>query len=117
MTKLSIVMDVQTDMLRSQPYLGSRIVRATAALTAFAAGTLAICDGAAAQGRLEAQYMLTLAGLTFGSGTWQVEVRDDQYNATVNGTIGGGLQGFDRGGAAPGSGGTRLRRPPPGPGY
>jgi len=117
MTKLSIVMDVQTDMLRSQPYLGSRIVRATAALTAFAAGTLAICDGAAAQGRLEAQYTLTLAGLTFGSGTWQVEVRDDQYNATVNGTIGGVLQVLTSGGASTVARGTVSRGHLTGTGY
>lgn len=44
---------------------------------------------AAAQGRLDARYEVTLAGIPVGRGNWTVEIAEDHYSATVSGaTIG-----------------------------
>jgi len=50
-----------------------------------------------AQGRLEAKYQASLAGLPIGKGAWIVDISDDQYSAAVSGgttglmkSIGGG---------------------------
>jgi hypothetical protein len=64
-------------------------------------GALALCAAlavpAAAQGRLDAKYEASLAGLPIGKGAWIVDVADDQYSAAVTGattglmkSIGGG---------------------------
>ena len=49
---------------------------------------------AAAQGRLDAQYEASLAGIQVGKGTWTIEVTDDQYTATAKGGSTGLLQTF-----------------------
>ncbi|HAO41076.1 MAG TPA: DUF3108 domain-containing protein [Afipia sp.] len=62
------------------------------------AGLLAMCAcPASAQGRLDAKYEATLAGLPIGKGAWVVDVSEDQYSAAVSGattglmkSIGGG---------------------------
>jgi hypothetical protein len=53
---------------------------------AFAA-TLAIDAShvAAAQGRLEAEYTATLAGIPIGHGNWIIEISEDQFTATASG--------------------------------
>jgi hypothetical protein len=44
---------------------------------------------AAAQGRLEAEYTASLAGIPIGRGTWVIEISDDQFTAAASGsTIG-----------------------------
>src|SRR5215475_6061359 len=57
-----------------------------------AAGLLLAASGAspaAAQGRLEAQYEATLAGIAVGKGAWNIEIGDDSYAASsVGGTSG-----------------------------
>lgn len=52
---------------------------------------------ASAQGRLDAKYEASLAGLPIGKGAWIVDIADDQYSAAVSGattglmkSIGGG---------------------------
>jgi hypothetical protein len=82
-----------------QPYLAMPAVRAAVALGALIGMTAgdAGSGGAAAQGRLEAQYTVTLAGIPFGTGTWQVDVREDQFNASMSGSTGGLLQLFSGG--------------------
>lgn len=50
-----------------------------------------------AQGRVEAQYIVTLGGIPFGRGSWQIDVRDDHYNASMNGSTTGLLQLFAKG--------------------
>lgn len=52
---------------------------------------------ACAQGRLDAKYEASLAGLPIGKGAWIVDIADDQYSAAVSGattglmkSIGGG---------------------------
>jgi hypothetical protein len=52
---------------------------------------------ASAQGRLDAKYEASLAGITIGKGAWIVDIAEDQYSAAVSGattglmkSIGGG---------------------------
>ena len=40
---------------------------------------------AAAQGRFEAEYTATLAGIPIGRGNWVIEISDDQFTATASG--------------------------------
>ncbi len=52
---------------------------------------------AAAQGRLDAQYEASLAGILVGKGSWVVDIADDQYSATANGGTTGILKAFTGG--------------------
>ena len=49
---------------------------------------------AAAQGRLDAEYVASLAGIPIGRGNWVVEVGDEQYSAVATGGTTGLLQFF-----------------------
>jgi hypothetical protein len=64
-----------------------RIVVAFAALVA-AVG----CNGAFAQGKLDARYTATLGGVSFGKGAWLVDVREDRFTAAVSGATAGVLR-------------------------
>ena len=58
-----------------------------------------------AQGKLEARYTASLAGIPVGKGVWVVDVSDDQYTAAANGKTTGILQVFSGGhGSAAGRG-------------
>jgi hypothetical protein len=59
-----------------------------------------------AQGRLEAKYEVTLAGITIGKGAWVIEVGDDQYSAAASGGSSGLLSMVSSG---QGSGGSQGR--------
>ena len=76
-------------------------VRAAAfAAAAFIAGAAAAADSAhvaAAQGRLEAEYTATLAGIPIGRGSWIIEISDDQFTATATGGTFGILKAFTSG--------------------
>jgi hypothetical protein len=52
---------------------------------------------AAAQGRLEAQYEATLAGISVGRGTWAIEIGDDSYSAAAQGGTTGLLKTISNG--------------------
>jgi Protein of unknown function (DUF3108) len=54
-------------------------------------------SGVQAQGKLEARYVVTLGGVSFGRGAWTIDVRDDQYTAAVSGATAGILQIFASG--------------------
>jgi Protein of unknown function (DUF3108) len=56
--------------------------------------------GAQAQGRLDAQYVVTLGGIPFGRGSWQIDVREDQFTASVNGATAGIMRMFTTGKAS-----------------
>jgi len=56
-----------------------------------------LCGGANAQGRLEAHYVATLAGLQIGQGAWVIDIGDDQFSATANGMTTGLLRVFATG--------------------
>src|ERR1700691_1023785 len=49
---------------------------------------------AAAQGRLEAVYTASIAGIPIGRGNWIIEFSDDQYTAAASGTTTGLLRFF-----------------------
>lgn len=50
-----------------------------------------------AQGRLDAKYEASLAGIPVGKGTWTIEIADDQYTASAQGGSSGLLQTFSGG--------------------
>jgi hypothetical protein len=50
-----------------------------------------------AQGRLEAHYTASVAGIPIGRGTWVVEISKDQYTAAASGTTTGILHFFTGG--------------------
>jgi hypothetical protein len=58
---------------------------------------LAVGDTAKAQGKLEAQYVVTLAGIPVGKGRWTIEIADDKFTATASGGTAGLLRVFASG--------------------
>ena len=52
---------------------------------------------AAAQGRLEAHYEASLAGIQVGKGTWGIEITEDFYSASAQGATAGLLKAFSGG--------------------
>lgn len=65
-----------------------------AAAVTLAAMLLAAPHPAAAQGRLDAQYEATLAGIPVGRGAWIIEIADDQFSAAASGGTLGLLKAF-----------------------
>jgi Protein of unknown function (DUF3108) len=49
---------------------------------------------ATAQGRLEAEYIATIAGIPIGRGSWVIEIAEDQYTAAASGGTTGILRFF-----------------------
>src|ERR1700676_752468 len=58
---------------------------------------LAAPHPAFAQGRLDAQYEATLAGIPFGRGAWTIDISDDQFSAAASGGTAGLLKAFSGG--------------------
>jgi hypothetical protein len=52
---------------------------------------------AAAQGRLEAEYSASLAGIPIGRGTWIVDISEDEFSSAANGATAGLLRFFASG--------------------
>ena len=67
-----------------------------AAIAAVALSVPAISP-ASAQGKLDAQYSVTLAGIPIGKGDWVIDIADTQYTATANGRTTGLLRAFSSG--------------------
>jgi Protein of unknown function (DUF3108) len=76
--------------------LGSRTAILRAALVG-AGAIAAMTDGAAAQGKLEAHYRVSVAGLPIGSGAWVIDVGDDRYTMAASGQVTGLLRAFSSG--------------------
>jgi hypothetical protein len=70
------------------------------ALCGFAAVFGAGATPAFAQGKLEAQYEATLAGIPVGRGAWNIEITDDQFSASAAGGTAGLLKTFASGSGA-----------------
>ena len=68
---------------------------------------LAAAAPAQAQGRLEAKYEASLAGIAVGKGGWVIEIGDDQYNAVSSGGTSGLLKAF-AGGSGTGASNGRV---------
>jgi hypothetical protein len=77
----------------------SRSVRRTGLLSALVGAALAIAGPALAQaqGKLEARYTATLAGIPIGKGAWTVEIRERQYSAMADGRVIGLMRAITRG--------------------
>jgi hypothetical protein len=69
------------------------------AVAAMALAVLALAgpDAARAQGKLDARYTATLAGIPIGKGAWVVDITDTQYTATATGGTAGLLSVFSSG--------------------
>jgi len=78
-----------------------QVLRRTIQRSLLASGALLAVFGsivsASAQGRLEAHYSATLAGIQIGRGTWAIDITDTQYTAAVSGTTSGLLRAFTGG--------------------
>jgi hypothetical protein len=70
---------------------------ARSALLAAAALLVLAPPPAAAQGKLEAQYEASLAGIPIGRGTWAIEIGDDTYSAAAQGGTTGLLKTISNG--------------------
>ncbi len=68
-----------------------------ASLSILALLSLAVPQAASAQGRLEARYEATLAGIPVGKGAWTLEIADDQFSAAASGGTAGLLKAFSGG--------------------
>jgi hypothetical protein len=64
------------------------------AVAVLACALLAAPNPASAQGRLEAQYEATLAGIPVGKGAWNIDISDDQFSAAASGGTSGLLKAF-----------------------
>ena len=84
-----------------------RPIQALATLAVIASGEWAGSTPAAAQGRLDAKYEASLAGIPVGRGTWTIDVGDDQYTAAAQGGSTGLLQTF-AGGSGTGAAQGRI---------
>ena len=74
-----------------------RVCHRPAAFAAAALVWAASVTGAAAQGRLDAEYMVTLAGIPIGHGNWVIDVSDNAFTATASGGTIGILRFFSQG--------------------
>ena len=90
--------------LVEQP-LFARLVLLTAGLAL--AGLLGAPAPAAAQGRLDAKYEASLAGIPVGRGGWTIEISEDSYSAAAQGGTSGLLKAF-AGGSGTGSSAGRV---------
>jgi uncharacterized protein DUF3108 len=77
----------------SLPATLRRLGLATGALALMVAA-LAAAGPAAAQGRLEARYEVSLAGIPIGKGAWVIDIGDDQYSAAASGGTSGLMKTF-----------------------
>jgi hypothetical protein len=75
-------------VLSSAPFLCASLV------TGGLLGLVAPAGPAAAQGRLDARYEVTLAGIPIGKGAWVIDIADDQYSASASGGTSGLMKTF-----------------------
>jgi hypothetical protein len=61
------------------------------------AAALMPASPAVAQGKLDARYEVTLAGIPVGKGAWVIDISDDQYSAAASGGTSGLLKAFSGG--------------------
>src|SRR3981189_1250561 len=72
-------------------------LRALGGLCALAFGLAAEAPSAFAQGKLEARYEATLAGVPVGKGAWNIDISDDSFTASAFGGTAGLLKAFASG--------------------
>ena len=73
-------------------------LRSTAIFAPVVAAALTVATAtASAEGKLEAHYRVTLAGLPIGGGAWVIDVADDRYTMAASGQFTGVLKAFSTG--------------------
>jgi len=75
----------------------SRHTRMSRSSRVAAAMAVILCGSANAQGKLDARYVATLAGVPIGKGSWLIEIGDDQFTAAASGMTTGLLRVFATG--------------------
>ena len=70
------------------------VLRVSVSFCAGAFLLLAALPSASAQGRLDAHYEATLAGIPVGTGAWTIDFSDDQFSASASGGTAGLLKAF-----------------------
>jgi hypothetical protein len=70
------------------------------------APALAVAAPALAQGRLEARYVVTLAGIPIGKGNWVVDITDTRFSAAASGMTTGLMRVLTKGEGTSASRGT-----------
>ena len=84
--------------------LALRLTLRSLRLVLLASGALAV--PAFAQGKLEARYIATLAGIPIGKGNWVIEVTDTHYSAAASGITTGLMRVLTKGEGTSASRGT-----------
>src|SRR6202171_6395296 len=74
--------------------LAAAALRVSESVCAAALMLLAALPSASAQGRLDAQYEASLAGIPVGKGAWAIDISDDQFSASAVGGTSGLLKAF-----------------------
>ena len=87
------------------------LLRSAVGVATAAAAALA-CSPAEAQGRLDARYVVTLAGVPIGKGAWVIDIADDQFTAAASGATSGLLRVFASGQGSGASRGFVVRGTP-----
>ena len=94
-------MSTQSRRSRDKPFVTA--TRAVSPLSRLGFGLCAAAlsalapQAASAQGRLEAKYEATLAGIPVGKGAWTIEIGDDTFSAAAQGGTAGLLKAFSGG--------------------
>jgi hypothetical protein len=76
------------------PRLAEAALRVLGSVCAGVFILLAAPHSASAQGRLDAHYEATLAGIPVGKGAWTIDISDDQFSASAFGGTAGLLKAF-----------------------
>jgi hypothetical protein len=84
----------QCDFGMISPRLAKAAPRVLGGFFAGAAMLLSVPQAAFAQGKLDARYEATLAGIPVGKGAWTIEIADDQFSAAASGGTSGLLKAF-----------------------
>src|ERR1700744_1101866 len=83
-----------TELRVTSPWRALKLLPVLAGLAVLAASG---ATPAFAQGKLEAQYEATLAGIPVGRGAWNIEITEDQFSASAVGGTAGLLKTFASG--------------------
>src|SRR6266850_1271982 len=83
-----------TTLSRISPRPAEAALRVLGGMCAGAFMLLAPAHSTFAQGRLDAHYEATLAGIPVGKGAWTIDISDDQFSAAASGGTAGLLKSF-----------------------
>jgi hypothetical protein len=86
-----------TKLHLNSPGLRDVALRVLGSLSAFGLLLVALPHAVFAQGRLDARYEATLAGIPVGKGAWTIDIGDDQFSASALGGTSGILKAFTGG--------------------